>query len=126
MLERKKLKSRSPVVSESRSPGVTESRSFLVRYRRTYVLKKCARNWHLPSPLIINNLSCLLVVLCLKKFAALHSTHPFSDDCLQSNPYCSNSYKTYIVITDIIIYYYNLGWNTVAIYNNNVSQEKIH
>ena len=38
MLERKKLKSRSPVVSESRSPGVPESRSFLVRYRRTYVL----------------------------------------------------------------------------------------
>ena len=32
MLERKKLK--------SWSPGVTESRSFLVRYRRTYVLKK--------------------------------------------------------------------------------------
>ena len=31
MLERKKLK--------SRSHGVSESRSFLVRYRRTYVLK---------------------------------------------------------------------------------------
>ena len=28
-------------ISESRSPGVPESRSFLVRYRRTYVLK----NW---------------------------------------------------------------------------------
>ena len=36
MLERKKLKSQSPGVTESRSPGVTE---FLVRYRRTYVLK---------------------------------------------------------------------------------------
>ena len=35
MLERKKLN------LESRSPGVTESRSFLVRYRRTYVLKNC-------------------------------------------------------------------------------------
>ena len=44
MLERKKLKSRSHGVTESRNDGVTESRSFLVRYRRTYVLKKVAFN----------------------------------------------------------------------------------
>ena len=36
MLERKKLK--------SRSHGVPESRSFLVRYRRTYVLKTYVLN----------------------------------------------------------------------------------
>ena len=34
------LESRCHGVTESRSPGITESRSFLVRYRRTYVLKK--------------------------------------------------------------------------------------
>jgi hypothetical protein len=37
MLGRKKLKSRSPVVPESRS--------FLVRYRRTYVLKNTFALW---------------------------------------------------------------------------------
>ena len=38
VLERKKLKSHNPVMTESRNDRIPESRSFLVRYRRTYVL----------------------------------------------------------------------------------------
>ena len=50
---------RSPGVTESRNHGFTGSRSFLVRYRRTYVLKNqvfttlphSLTHSHLPSPL---------------------------------------------------------------------------
>ena len=67
MLERKKLKSRSPGVTESRSPGVSESRSFLVRYRRTYVLKntwkfRILRNIFKMAPLI--SYAFMICVMC--------------------------------------------------------------
>ena len=68
MLERIKLKSRSFGVSEFRSPGVTESRSFLVRYRRTYVLKKnilellLLKNWQIELFLFPFKLSIILSI----------------------------------------------------------------
>ena len=63
MLERKKLK--------SRSPGVSESRSFLVRYRRTYVLNYILNKgiYNLSSVMI----SCVLRILASQiRFESLY------------------------------------------------------